>query len=310
MATASLTAGDIPAIRSEILEGTPTLDELRGQRSVEFEEVQTSGPALLVCRPANAREPRPGVLYLHPGGLLCGNNRTGILTPLEWLHDLGVVVVSVEYRLAPEHPDPAPREDALAALDTVVADPRSFGIDPQRLVVAGISAGGGLAAGLALTARDRGWPTLAGQLLICPMLDDRNVTPSSHELHGEGTWDRRSNLTGWHALLGGIEGGHVVSPYTAPARAERLDGLAPAFLDVGAVETFRDEVVDYAVRMWRAGGDAELHVWPGAFHGFDQAAPNTTLARRARAARTEWLRRATLKPSAVVSEQNGIASEP
>jgi acetyl esterase/lipase len=292
MATASLTPDDIPAIRSEILEATPTLDELRQDRSIDFEEVQKDGLSLLVCRPAGTREPRPGVLYLHPGGLLCGNNRTGISTPLDWLRDLGVVIVSAEYRLAPEHPDPAPREDALAALDTLVAEPESFGIDPQRLVVAGISAGGCLAAGLALVARDRGGPRLAGQLLICPMLDDRDATPSSHELDGEGTWDHRSNLTAWEVLLSGRAGADDFSPYAAPARAERLDELAPAFLDVGAVETFRDEVVDYAVRIWRAGGDAELHVWPGAFHGFDQAAPETTLAQRARAAQTEWLRRA------------------
>jgi acetyl esterase/lipase len=274
------------------LEVTPTLEELRQDRSIDFEEVQHDGLSLLVCRPADTSEARPGVLYLHPGGLLCGNNRTGISTPLDWLRDLGVVIVSVEYRLAPEHPDPAPREDALAALTAVLADAKAFGIDPQRLIVAGISAGGCLAAGLALVARDRGWPHLAGQLLICPMLDDRNATPSSHELNDEGTWDRRSNLTAWEVLLSGRAGGDDVSAYAAPARAERLDGLAPAFLDVGAVETFRDEVVDYAARIWRAGGDAELHVWPGAFHGFDQAAPDTTLARRARAAQTEWLRRA------------------
>ena len=141
-------------------------------------------------------------------------------------------------------------------------------------------------------ARDRsGGPALIGQLLACPMLDDRNQTPSSHELDGEGIWDRTSNLTGWQALLGGPCGGPDVSPDAAPARATDRSGLPPAFLDVESVETFRDETVDYAARIWRAGGSAELHVWPGGFHGFDLLAPEAALSRSARAARIDWLRR-------------------
>src|SRR5262249_23879326 len=129
-----------------------------------------------------------------------------------------------------------------------------LGIDPDRLVMAGASAGGGLAAGTALMARDRGGPALTHQILMCPMLDDRGITPSSQELDGEGVWDRTSNLTGWTALLGDARGGPDVSPYAAPARARDLTGLPSAFIDVGSVETFRDEDIDYAAGLSRAGG--------------------------------------------------------
>jgi acetyl esterase/lipase len=166
-----------------------------------------------------------------------------------------------------------------------------LGIAPGRIVVAGASAGGGLAAALALLARDRGGPALAGQVLMCPMLDDRNDTPSSRQMAGLGVWDRSSNKTGWTALLGEGRGGPDVSPYAAPARADDLSGLPPAFIDVGSAETFRDEDVTYATRLWQAGGRAELHVWPGGFHGFDLLAPQAAISQEARAARLRWLRR-------------------
>ena len=126
---------------------------------------------------------------------------------------------------------------------------------------------------------------------MCPMLDDRNDTPSSLQMVGRGVWDRISNNTGWTALLGEQRGGPDVSPYAAPARATDLSGLPPAFIDVGSAETFRDEDVAYASRIWQAGGQAELHVWPGGFHGFDVVAPHAAVSRDAKAARIRWLRR-------------------
>ena len=138
-----------------------------------------------------------------------------------------------------------------------------LGIDPDRIVIAGGSAGGGLAAAVGLMARDRGGPALHAQMLMCPMLDDRNNTPSSLQMAGLGVWDRQANQVGWTALLGDAAGGPDVSPYAAPARATDLSGLPPTFIDVGSAETFRDEAIDYASRIWRAGGRAELHVWPG-----------------------------------------------
>ena len=144
---------------------------------------------------------------------------------------------------------------------------------------------------VALIARDRGGPTLVGQLLNCPMLDDRNETVSSHQYDGIGAWDRNNNDTAWDALLGPRRGTSTVSSYAAPARARDLSGLPPAYIEVGAAEVFRDEAVDYASRIWAAGGQAELHVWAGGFHGFSGVAPDAVVSRAANATRDSWLER-------------------
>lgn len=210
---------------------------------------------------------------------------------LDWAEELGLAVISVEYRLAPETPHPGQIEDVYAGLVWTAAHASDLGVDPARIVVAGGSAGGGLTAALALLARDRGGPAILGQMPLYPMLDDRNDTVSARQLVGRGVWDRTANDTGWTALLGESRGGPEVSPYAAPARASDLSGLPPVFIDVGSAETFRDEAVAYATRIWAAGGVAELHVWPGAFHGFDLLAPWAQVSQEARAARVRWLRR-------------------
>ena len=251
------------------------------------------GISLLICRPAAPADagPRPVIYHVHGGGMVIGNNRVGVDAPLAWAKELDAVVVSVEYRLAPEHPYPAPVEDVYAGLVWAAEHAEEIGGDAERIVVAGASAGAGLSAALALLTRDRKGPGLIGQMLMCPMLDDRNDTPSAHQMAGLGIWDRTANETGWTALLGELRGGPDVSAYAAPARAEDLSGLPPAFLDVGSAETFRDEAVAYASRIWQAGGVAELHVWPGGFHGFDGFAPQAALSQVARAAQLAWLRR-------------------
>jgi acetyl esterase/lipase len=293
----SLTPADIPTQRERMAEFRLSDEDLRRDGAVEFEERNVPGPpgapaiSLLICRPAQVATSAPAVYHTHGGGMIMGDNRTGMAGLLDWVEQLRVVVVSVEYRLAPEHPFPAAVDDCYAGLLWTAANAAELGIDPQRLLIAGASAGGGLAAAVSLMARDRGRPALVGQVLMCPMLDDRNETPSSFELEGVGVWDRTSNQTGWASLLGDERGGEDVSPYAAPAREKDLSGLPPAFIDVGSVETFRDEDVDYAVRIWRAGGQAELHVWPGAFHGFDGLAPDAVLSRAARQARTSWVAR-------------------
>ncbi|GGW96525.1 alpha/beta hydrolase [Streptomyces chartreusis] len=265
----------------------------------EVEDRAVPGPvgapeiSLLICRPAAPVDagPRPVIYHVHGGGMIIGNNRVGVDAPLAWAKELDAVVVSVEYRLAPEHPHPAPIEDVYAGLEWTAAHAGEFGGDAERVVVAGASAGGGLSAALALLARDRKGPELIGQMLMCPMLDDRNDSPSTYQMAGLGVWDRTANETGWTALLGERRGGPDVSAYAAPARAEDLSGLPPAFLDVGSAETFRDEVVAYASRIWQAGGVAELHVWPGGFHGFDGFAPQAGVSRACRGAHVGWLRR-------------------
>ncbi|GGS77239.1 MULTISPECIES: alpha/beta hydrolase [Streptomyces] len=289
---------DIPARRATGRELAAALDPTRGG-AFDAADRWVPGPpgapdlSLLVCRPVAppAPGPLPVLYHVHGGGLVLGTNRAGLEEPLTWAAELGAVVVSVEYRLAPEHPHPAPVEDVYAGLLWTAGHAAELGADPARIVAVGASAGGGLCAALALLARDRGGPRPAGQLLMSPMLDDRGDSVSARQLAGLGTWDRSASATAWRALLGERAGGPGVSPYAAPARARDLSGLPPAFLDVGSAETFRDETVAYASRLWAAGGVAELHVWPGGYHGFDALAPDAAVSRSARAARLDWLRR-------------------
>jgi acetyl esterase/lipase len=274
-----------------------TDDDLRRGGGFEVSTRTVPGPAgdpdvlLLICRPTGVTAPVPVLYGIHGGGMIMGDNRGGLPLLLDFVADLGMAVVSVEYRLAPETPHPGPVEDCYAGLTWVASHASEIGVDPARIVVGGVSAGGGLSAGVALLARDRGGPALAGQLLICPMLDDRNESVSARQMAGLGVWDLAANDVGWSALLGPARGGPDVSPYAAPARALDLSGLPPAYIDVGSAETFRDEDVAYASRIWQAGGVAELHVWPGGFHGFEGAVPQAALSRDAKASVTAWLRR-------------------
>ncbi|MBB4935346.1 acetyl esterase/lipase [Lipingzhangella halophila] len=288
----------LPALREQGSEMAQlvTADQLRRAGAFEVQERTVPGPAgapdvpLLVCVPTGTTGPLPVLFYIHGGGMVAGDNRVG-LPELQELTGYEAAIVSVDYRLAPEHPHPAPVEDCYAGLVWTAENTADLGIDPDRILVAGSSAGGGLAAATALLARDRGGPALVGQMLMCPMLDDRNDTPSSVQMAGLGIWDRGENEVGWTALLGAACGGPDVSPYAAPARATDLSNLPPAYIDVGSAETFRDEDVAYATRIWQAGGIAELHVWPGGCHSFEAVAPHAAISVASQRARTAWLRR-------------------
>ncbi|MGW3045035.1 alpha/beta hydrolase [Kitasatospora sp. NPDC001159] len=276
----------------------PTLDRLRDGGRFEVEELRVpradgGGDVTLVsARATGVREALPLLYYLHGGGMVTGNAWSVLPRLLRaWALPLGLAVVSVEYRLAPRTRFPGAVEDCYAALDWVVENADVLGVDARRVVIGGKSAGGGLAAALALLARDRGGPAPVGQLLLSPMLDDRGDTFSSHQMAGHDTWDRASNATAWQALLGDRYGAADLSPYAAPARATDLCRLPAAYVEVGSAETFRDEAVAYANAIWQAGGDAELHVWPGACHGFDTLAPHAVISQDAHDARTRWLRR-------------------
>ena len=224
--------------------------------------------------------------------MVVGDRRGNVELLLPYVTQLGAVVVSVEYRLAPEHPDPAPIDDCYAGLVWVARNAEELGVDPGRILVAGASAGGGLAAGTALLARDRGFPVLTHQVLVCPMLDDRLRTPSSQMLDDEGLWDRNDNLFGWTALLGDRRGTDDVSIYAAPARAQDLSGLPHTYVDVGTAESFRDEAVAYAQRLAQAGVPVDLHMWGGGFHGFDAMVPHAAISRACATTRDEFIRRA------------------
>ncbi|NPD28527.1 alpha/beta hydrolase [Corallococcus exiguus] len=235
--------------------------------------------------------PGPAVYFIHGGGMVMGTRFAGAKPLVDWALRHDAVCVTVEYRLAPEHPAPTLVEDCYAGLLWMAANADRLRFDPKQLVIFGGSGGGGLAAGTTLLARDRQGPKLLGQLLQCPMLDDRNETESARRYDGVGVWDRTSNLTAWRAVLGERCGGPDVSPYSAPARATDLRGLPPTFIDVAAGETFRDEAVAYARGILDAGGECELHVWGGAFHGFYDIAPQSDVARACIATRDAWLGR-------------------
>jgi len=237
-------------------------------------------PTVRVYSPPTAGSGRPCVYWIHGGGYMFGSGLNIDPRLNQWVEDFDCVVVSIEYRVAPEHPYPAPMDDCYAGLLWAANNADELGIDRERIVVAGASAGGGLAAGLALLARDRGEVNLTFQLLIYPMIDDRNATSSSH-IVGAPIWSREANHLGWSAYLGYEPGGDDVPQYAAAARAADVAGLPPAWIGVGALDVFRDEDIAYAQRLLAAGIPTELHVYPGAPHGFEMIVPTCGVAQRA-----------------------------
>ncbi len=228
---------------------------------------------LLVYRPREQTRVLPAILYIHGGGYVIGSAAMMDIANRMLVPAIGCVIVSVDYRLAPETPHPGPVEDCYAALKWLHDNADELRVDKLRIAVSGESAGGGLAAGLALLARDRGEVKLAFQHLSMPMIDDRTcLSTDPHPHTGEFVWTRANNRFGWEALLGQEPGGPDISPYAAAARAADLSGLPPTFISVGALDLFLDEDVEYALRLTRAGVPTELHVYPGAYHGYQAAA--------------------------------------
>jgi acetyl esterase/lipase len=236
----------------------------------------------------DGRETGSAVVYLHGGGMILGNIDLYDPVVAGYVSATGVPMLAVDYRVAPEFSHPIPVEDCFAGLRWLHDHAGELHVDPDRVAIMGDSGGGGLAAGVALLARDRGVP-LARQILVYPMLDDRNTTPDP-ELVPFATWTYESNRIGWSALLGDAIGGPDVASYAAPARAQNLAGLAPAYIEVGELDIFRDEDVEYARRLTAAGVSAELHVHPGAPHGFDRFAADSAVVTRAVADRYRVLR--------------------
>jgi acetyl esterase/lipase len=255
----------------------PLFNEIPEQDGVERFEATCPGrdgaPDVLLVgyRPADrGPAPLPCFYHIHGGGYIIGT--AAGLEPIHraFVAQLGCALVSVEYRLAPETPFPGPLEDCYTGLSWLFAHAETLGIDPARIGIGGESAGGGLAAGLALLVRDRAEHRIAFQYLVYPMIDDRTclgVDPNPHV--GQFVWNAGSNVFGWESYLGQKPGGPDISAYAAAARAEDLAGLPPSFVSTGTLDLFVDEDIAYAHRLIRAGVPTELHVYPGAYHGFD-----------------------------------------
>ena len=246
--------------------------------------------AIRIYRPkAEAAAPRPGVFEIHGGGFIMGSIE--MMDP--WCQRIAAecdgVVVSVEYRLAPEHPFPAGVEDCYAALCWMAENARDLGVDPNRIAVAGQSAGGGLAAATTLLARDRSGPALCFQMLEIPELDDRLETPSMQAFTDTPLWNRPNAVWSWKHYLGPDHSGEV-SQYAAPARAKDLSGLPPAYVTTMEFDPLRDEGILYALGLMQAGVPVELHSYPGTFHG-SAMLPMAEISRRGIEEATSALKR-------------------
>ncbi|RMD42062.1 hypothetical protein DV735_g3060, partial [Chaetothyriales sp. CBS 134920] len=227
--------------------------------------------------------PGPAIIHLHGGGMIAGSVEA-FSTPIKnYTSATGVQFFSVEYRLAPEHPDPTPVEDSYSALLWLHKHAAEFGIDPARIGVIGESAGAGLAAGVALLARDRKLePPLAKQILVYPMLDSRNLSHEKNKaLAPFLVWSVDSNITGWQALLGDRLGTDKVSPYASPAHAKDVSGLPSTYIDTGDLDLFRDEDIAYLGRIAAANVSVEFHIYPGVPHAFEVLAPQAPVTQAA-----------------------------
>jgi acetyl esterase/lipase len=287
---------DLPAARasfSDMIAAMPKPDSA----GILVEDRRIPGPAGAPDVPIRIYRPEqpvaPAAVYdVHGGGFMLGDLEIDHARNLVLARELGVVVVSVEYRLAPETPFPGPLEDVYAGLVWTAEHAAELGVDPQRIAIHGSSAGGGLAAGLALLARDRGGPHIAFQYLGVPEIDDRLSTPSMTAFTDTPIWNRPNAVISWEAYLGsGVPGTDGVSPYAAPARATDLAGLPPAYVSVMHFDPLRDEGIGYALAMLAAGVTVELHLFPGTFHG-SGLAPHAAVSRRESAETIGVLRQA------------------
>ncbi len=233
----------------------------------------------------------PGILLIHGGGFIVGSVEAEHVGAVLMAVDAGAVLVSVDYRLAPEHPYPAGLHDCFAALSFLHAEAGALGVDPERIALVGTSAGGGLAAATALLARDQGGPAIAFQMLHIPELDDRLETPSMRQFVDAPVWNTPLAVQSWKAYLGDLSGTDDTPIYAAPGRATDLSGLPPAYVSTAENDPLRDEGIAYALALLRAGVSVELHQFPGTFHGSALVA-RAAVSRRAQKEAALVLRRA------------------
>ncbi|MBE6111949.1 MAG: alpha/beta hydrolase [Peptococcaceae bacterium] len=232
-----------------------------------------------VYEPVNKELTLPGILYIHGGGMTSGKADDTDFQLENWVKRFNCVIVNVDYRLAPETPYPGPLHDCYTALEWLFAHAEQLGVNKERIGVVGHSAGGGLAAALALFCRDQQGPKLAFQMPLYPMLDDRNRTPSSSQIIDKRIWNRDANIIAWKMYLG--EKNDNVSCYAAPSRAEDLSDLPPLFTFVGELDPFRDETIEYVARLTKANVPVEFHLFPGCFHAFEGMIPDAEVSKAA-----------------------------
>lgn len=294
----------IPTSKEELeqlrLDESPTDPVFTDDPTIRIEERAVPGPrgdipVKLFQSSTVRRRPRglrPGILFLHAGGRIQGNPFVGLTAVSDTIKELDAIIVSPAYRRAPEFQHDAAAEDCYAALLWIEKHFQQLNIDPERLLIAGVSAGGGLAASTALMVRDKGGPRLCGQLLACPMLDDRcdSLSNKQFDLETRGYYTQFGHYA-WKCVLGDLAGQDGVSYYAAAGRATDLSNLPPAYIDVGSAESFRDEDIAFATKLWEGGVQADLHVWSGGSHGFDLFESPTWLGGQAKKARLGWLAR-------------------
>ncbi len=281
-----------------------TLEKMRADRTLSNEQVPLSdavsrtditvpGPSdapdirLRVHRPRDAEGTLPCLYWMHGGGYVMGSPEQDDLRFDRWCQRFGMMGVAVQYRLAPEHPYPAPIEDCYAGLKWVKEHGSEVGIDTARIGIGGPSGGGGLAAALALVVRDRGEFDIAYQMLIYPMIDDTRTSVTAN--WKVPVWSPESNEFGWRSYLGELFDSPDVPAHAAPSRAQDLSGLPPTYVMVGTLDGFADEDITYAQRLNQAGVPVELHVYAGAPHGFEGFAPTASVSRQARRDINNWL---------------------
>ena len=260
------------------------LPKSRLRDRVTIEETQIAGPPgaphvrLRIYKPCETISPAPALIFFHSSGFIINAPGMEDILCIPLCVGSGCIVISPDYRLAPENPFPAAVEDCDMALQWTISNAEKLGIDPGRIAVGGASAGGAIAAALTLRARDRGGPHIAFQLLIYAMLDDRLESLSARQCVNTPL-NNRANCEGmWRAYLGGNK---VVSSLAAPARAGDLSRLPPAYVLTAGLDPLRDEGIDYAVRMLRSGVPVELHQFADVPHGFDQVASDAVVSQRA-----------------------------
>ena len=262
---------------------------------VSISSLTVPGPAggpsidLRVFQPRGLTAPAPALFWIHGGGMVIGAAEQDDRTNAAFAKELGITVVAARYRLAPGHPFPAPLDDVYAGLIGLFASAGELGVDPKRIAIGGASAGGGLAAGVALVAHDRGEVAPMFQLLVYPMIDDRTLSkPDSKRF----VWTTKANRFGWTSYVGHGVGGPDVSVYAAPARREDLSGLPPAWIGVGDLDLFYDEDREYSRRLKAAGVECEFITIPGAFHGFNALFPSAPITQEFWQRQADALRKA------------------